>query len=214
MNHAEKSPAFLASRAGYDVWLVNSRGSAPSRHHITLDPDDKRDRHQYWDFDWEDMGQEDLPAIFNYIIKVTKQQKIAFIGHQEGTTQMFTALDTHSDFFAEHLSIFIALSPVTQLSNTNSDLVKFSAQKMQILTESEVLFDTRELFGPKWQKDRGSVQFCNMLPLMCTVLDTYTEGFSPYDDKDRYVVYMTHYPSGGPLRSLLHYAQNYQQNRF
>lgn len=28
------------------------------------------------------------------------------------------------------------------------------------------------------------------------------------------MVYSSHYPSGGPLRSLLHYAQNYQQKRF
>jgi len=43
---------------------------------------------------------------------------------------------------------------------------------------------------------------------MCTVLETYVESYNPFDDRARYLVYMSHYPSGGPFRSLLHYAQN------
>ena len=40
VHHADRAPAYLASEAGYDVWLTNSRGSGPSRKHQTLDPND------------------------------------------------------------------------------------------------------------------------------------------------------------------------------
>jgi len=126
INHADQSPAFLASNAGYDVWLANARGSTPSRYHLTLDPDDRNQKTEFWDFDWEDMARDDLPAVFIYISNVTKFEKIAYIGHQEGTTQMFYALETNSEFFAKHLSVFVALSPATKLTNTQSDLIKFA----------------------------------------------------------------------------------------
>lgn len=45
------APAFVAARAGYDVWLGNGRGSTYSVEHMFLDP--WRDNRRYWDFDWE-----------------------------------------------------------------------------------------------------------------------------------------------------------------
>ena len=77
-----------------------------------------------------------------------------------------------------------------------------------------MLFDQREIFGPIWSTDRGSTQFCNMLPLMCSVLETYTESYSQNDDRMSYMNYMGYYPQSSPLRSLMHFAQIMLQDRF
>ena len=50
-NYAEKAPAFVAARAGYDVWLGNTRGNKYSRHHVKYNPD--LNREAFWDFDME-----------------------------------------------------------------------------------------------------------------------------------------------------------------
>lgn len=76
-NRPEVAPAFVLSRAGYDVWLGNNRGSRFSNTHETLDPKKK----EYWDFDWEDMGLRDTPDTVDYIKGVTKQDKVSYIGH-------------------------------------------------------------------------------------------------------------------------------------
>ena len=54
INYADVAPAFVASRAGYDVWLGNSRGNTFSLGHTTWDH--KKDEAKYWDFDWFTMG--------------------------------------------------------------------------------------------------------------------------------------------------------------
>jgi len=65
---------------------------------------------------------------------------------------------------------------------------------MQLVQEAEVLFNMREVFGPQWKRDKSSTQFCSVLPLMCSVLETYAENYSSaYDDRQRYVFYQTEY---------------------
>ena len=49
MNYADVSPAFVTAKAGYDVWLGNSRGNTYSRKHTSMNPDKDE---KFWDFDW------------------------------------------------------------------------------------------------------------------------------------------------------------------
>jgi len=34
VNHAEVSPAFVLAREGFDVWLINNRGTRHSSNHL------------------------------------------------------------------------------------------------------------------------------------------------------------------------------------
>ena len=67
MHHADVAPAFVAARAGYDVWLGNSRGNTYSRKHVSYNPDKGKTKKKFWDFDFTTMGQYDLPAVFDHI---------------------------------------------------------------------------------------------------------------------------------------------------
>lgn len=79
INAPFKAPAFMAVKDGFDVWLGNNRGNRYSLGHAHLKHDDKTP--EYWDFDFEEMGLYDLPAMFNYTLNYTGASKLSMIGH-------------------------------------------------------------------------------------------------------------------------------------
>jgi len=63
---SEEAPAFVLSRSGYDVWMLNNRGCRFSLNHTDLDPSSKA----FWeDVHWEKMGLFDFPNATDYILK-------------------------------------------------------------------------------------------------------------------------------------------------
>ena len=67
VHEPDKAPAFIAARAGYDVWLGNWRGNKYSRAHTTLDPDD--DAKEFFNFSFPAMAKHDLPSFLSTIRK-------------------------------------------------------------------------------------------------------------------------------------------------
>jgi pimeloyl-ACP methyl ester carboxylesterase len=95
------------ANAGFDVWLGNNRGNALSWNHTFLN----RWTTEYWEFTWQDMAAYDLPAMIGYTLNHTRYDKLVYIGHSEGTTQMFAELSDVPEF-ADKISLFIGLAPV------------------------------------------------------------------------------------------------------
>ena len=65
MHKPQDSPAFRLVKAGYDVWLGNSRGSKYSLQHLNYD--EKIDL-EYWNFSFVEFGKYDLSASVDYIL--------------------------------------------------------------------------------------------------------------------------------------------------
>jgi pimeloyl-ACP methyl ester carboxylesterase len=79
-----KSLAYLLVSNGYDVWLGNNRCGFNPRHKIY-----KKNDHEMWDWDLNEMTKYDIPAMIDYIkmIKINSNHKISIISHSQGTTQ-------------------------------------------------------------------------------------------------------------------------------
>ena len=48
MNPTDKALAYMLADLGYDVWLANSRGTIPSRGHVSLDSS----QNEYWRYSY------------------------------------------------------------------------------------------------------------------------------------------------------------------
>ncbi|XP_050248925.1 triacylglycerol lipase 2-like [Quercus robur] len=86
LNSPNKSFAFILADNGFDVWLGNNRGTVSSRGHTSLSANDPA----YWDWTWEQLAGDDLPAMYDYI-HIQTGQKLYYVGHSLGTLLAFTA---------------------------------------------------------------------------------------------------------------------------
>lgn len=65
-----KSMAYELSKAGYDVWLSNNRGSVYGKGHQNLSSE--RDP-KFWEFSFDQISVYDVPAFVDYVLNITKQ---------------------------------------------------------------------------------------------------------------------------------------------
>ncbi|XP_025018308.1 lipase 1-like [Tetranychus urticae] len=59
--------AFLLANLGYDVWMINVRGTSYSTNHTHLNPKDP----EFWDYSFYEIGIYDVTATVEYIKKET-----------------------------------------------------------------------------------------------------------------------------------------------
>lgn len=56
--------------------------------HIYLSFEDER----YWDHSFTEIGNYDIPAAIDYILKTTNKKKISAVGHSMGTSALTSAM--------------------------------------------------------------------------------------------------------------------------
>jgi len=71
----------------------------------------------------------------------TGAKKITYIGHSQGTSQMFSALCEQPEFFKDKMKMYVALAPVVSLKNVGSDILKD-------LAKQEKVFNSLKMIGP------------------------------------------------------------------
>ena len=212
MNYPSMAPAFVAARAGYDVWLGNSRGNTYSLANRKYDP--KKDSKKFFDFSWQDMAKDDS-AVIDYIVRQTQQPKVAYVGHSMGTTQMFYALATDEASFMDKLSLFVALGPVTKITNTESELLQFFSKFYDAMSTTTALLNIHAIFQNNWVTAGAMDLLCTHIDTLCKLVESFfVTNKTELDDDARFKVYMGHEPNGASVKAMLHYAQNMREDRF
>jgi lysosomal acid lipase/cholesteryl ester hydrolase len=199
-NDADKAPGFLMANAGYDVWFGNNRGTKYSKRHTTLNPSS----HSFWQFTLMHMGKYDVPAMVNYALKYTGQKKLVYLGHSEGTTQMFAQLSDNPEFMNK-IHIFIALAPVTSVAHIENGL-------FQMLAKSSLLnmlnFLHVDEFMPATDTANLFYYSCKILNLVCSsVIEFFADMEIEEDNTDRFDVILAHETGGTSTLNMVHWMQ-------
>ena len=93
--------------------MGNNRGTKYGMVHATLDRHEK----EFWDFYMEEMGLIDTPMFIDFILEKTGLEQLSYVGHSEGTTQMFLGASLNPTYFKEKINLYIALAPVASTVN-------------------------------------------------------------------------------------------------
>lgn len=68
-----------------------------------------------------EIGMYDIPAAIDYILKITKAEKLVYVGHSLGTTIFYVTAATRPEY-NEKVLFQISLAPVAGLQHTASSL--------------------------------------------------------------------------------------------
>lgn len=212
MNGEDKSAAFVLANEGFDVWLGNNRGNRFSREHVTL----KQHQKEFWDWSFQQMAQYDIPAFIKKIREESGMDKISYIGHSQGTSQMFAALSDPvcRDSVAPYIDTFHAFAPVVYLTNT--ELMGFKLAKMFYWALNPAL-DLLNLNHMELGKCAFNEKLISKYEKECSKKKCHfyrnTDPDSSTINYEAYGYQANSHPAGFSMKCIVHYAQFIKEGR-
>ena len=203
----EKSFGYLLADQGYDVWFGNTRGNTYSRNHWFLSPSDN----DFWDFGFDDSGVLDYKAEIDYILEMTGEDQVHFIGHSMGTTQFFVFASELEEYNNKIAGAYL-MGPAVTMTNANNPIFLISEWAGNV----EILF---HLFGqyeflPHYDIISWIAHFfCDVtgnaiLGELCENIVFLVTGINEAQlNMTMMPIYLDNLPAGSSTRPFVQYAQ-------
>lgn len=203
---------FVLADNCYDVWAANHRGNGYSRRHVNLNPNTDP---EFWNFTFDEIGSYDVTATIDYILQITGKPKVSFIGHSQGTTDLFVMGSLKSQY-NDKIAVSIHLAPVAWLNNLKNPIVAYTAQFTEVIKTFLEVIGFRELVA----KDRIAhflVEIlCQKAPEeVCGTGFALSTGYKPGTIRPRVLrIAFGHLLNGLSVKNLAHWGQIVSSKRF
>ncbi|KPJ06656.1 Lipase 1 [Papilio machaon] len=204
--------AYILADNCYDVWIPNTRGNRYSRKHIILDPDNDI---EYWNFSFDEQGNFDVPAIIDYILNVTSELKLFYVGHSQGTTNFFIMASLRPEYNSK-IYLSIQLAPIAWFKYFYSPIVKIIAQFSPLLKSYLDAFGVGELLARRQLIHIIIEYICQIAPQeVCGTALGLTTGLAKNTiPTSTLSVAFGHLPVGVSAKTLAHFGQLILSKKF
>ncbi|CAK48170.1 hypothetical protein CBS63078_3129 [Aspergillus niger] len=118
LSEEQRCLPFQLVERGYDVWLGNNRGNKYSKKSVKHSPLSN----EFWDFSIDQFSFHDIPDSIKYILEVTGQPSLSYVGFSQGTAQAFATLSIHP-LLNQKIDVFVALAPAMAPTGLPNHLV-------------------------------------------------------------------------------------------
>ncbi|XP_055849510.1 lipase 1-like [Episyrphus balteatus] len=209
----DKGLAYFLYDMGYDVWMVNCRGNIYSKKHITLNPSNP----EFWNYTFHEIGIYDLPASIDYILPTTNFKRLHLIGHSQGGSAFLIMCSILPEYNRKIISMS-GLAPAAFIGENKSPIVDILSYFQEPITnfyksigrhEFLTNLDFVKRFGANICKEGRTTQ------ALCTNGIFLLTGFDENQiNKTMLPVILSHTPSGGSLKNVLHFGQLRKSGRF
>ena len=198
MNNPAQSLPYLLVELGYEVWLGNSRGTRYGLGHKGgLSPKDVA----FWDFTWDQIAQYDVPATIEHIRESSGATKVGYVGHSQGTIQMFAALSA-GYLQPAQIAFFGALAPVIAAPHQRDLILGLMSSKAVVWMGRAV--DKKAFTIPKFLQPAVDAA-CLVTPRMCNSLLELFVGKAHNLNVSRIDVMAAHEPGGTSTLNMAHW---------
>ena len=109
-----------------------------------------------------------MPANINKVLELTGLAKVSYVGHSQGTSQIFANLADSSFSVASKLDFVGALAPVAEMGNITESFIESVAQNWKLITYILPLTGIYELGDPDTTPSMSG--FCNLAKAICNQL--------------------------------------------
>ncbi|KAF3796589.1 Triacylglycerol lipase 2 [Nymphaea thermarum] len=113
--------ALALSDAGFEAWIVHSRGTKSSRRHTSLNADTNQ---SYWAWTWVEFAEFDIPATVDFIYNATGQ-RVHLVGHSLGALTILASLSQGK--LVDKTGAVALLAPVAYMRHVTSPLLLYGA---------------------------------------------------------------------------------------
>ncbi|KAM3955560.1 lipase 3-like [Aphomia sociella] len=205
--------AYLLAEAGYDVWLGNARGTYYSRENLVLDPNDRRNL-AFWEFSWDEIGNYDLPAYIDYILELTGQPKLHYIGHSQGCTAFFVLTSLRPEY-NDKIESFHGMAPAAFFIHNREFFSNLFSPYEAPLEAIVYSLGIGELLRNRNLFTFIGFNYCAEGAILHDICSLLLLGNDSANVNGTLIpLFLAHAPAGASVRQFTHYAQLINSNEF
>ena len=190
----------------YDEQLGNNRGNKYSKKCTKHPPSTS----EFWDFSMDEFAFYDIPNSIDYILEITSQKSLSYIGFSQGTAQAFATLSINP-MLNYKVDVFIALAPAMAPSGVSNAIVDaFVKASPQIIF---LVFGRKSILSSAtmWQQILYPPIFTRVIDMSLTSLFNWTgRNIAPHQKLAAY----PHLYSYTSTKSVVHWFQIMRRRSF